>query len=208
MKSKVFLTMILLLVLVLGACASGGGNGSDSKNEENAGHSGNDTSENSNDEEQATEAVDTVEVELINSENKNIGKAELKEEPEGVVIKLEAENLPPGTHGFHIHETGKCEAPTFESAGGHFNPTGASHGFDHEEGPHAGDLPNLEVPEDGKVEEEVTAENVTLKPEEENSLLGPEGTALVIHAEADDGKSQPAGDAGDRIACGVISQQD
>ena len=103
-----------------------------------------------------------------------------------------------------VDEVGKCELPDFESAGGHFNPTDASHGLDHDEGPHAGDLPNLEVGEDGLVDEEIIAENVTLKSGEENSLLQEGGTALVIHAEADDGTSQPSGDSGDRIICGVI----
>ena len=113
-------------------------------------------------------------------------------------------NLTEGTHGFHFHEKGVCEAPDFESAGGHFNPTGASHGLGHEDGPHAGDLPNLEVGPDGTVKEEFFVENLTLKAGEENSLFQDDGTALVIHAEEDDGTTQPSGDSGDRIACGVV----
>src|SRR5690606_25253705 len=109
-----------------------------------------------------------------------------------------------GLHGFHFHEKGICEAPDFESAGGHFNPTGASHGLDHEDGPHAGDLPNLEVGPDGTVKEEFFVENLTLLAGEENSLYQEGGTSLIIHAEADDGTTQPSGNSGDRIACGVV----
>ena len=120
------------------------------------------------------------------------------------VIKVNAKDLPEGPHGFHFHEVGNCEVPDFESAGGHFNPTEADHGLEQDNGPHAGDLPNLEVGEDGIVDEEFVAEHVTLKTGEVNSLLQEGGTALVIHAEADDGTTQPSGNSGDRIVCGVI----
>lgn len=218
MKSKFLLSVIL--ACFLGACGAANDNeAADSAGNKEAGdetaitneENKNNENEVSKTEEQANEndaeqTTDIMMVELKNGEDKKVGTAELKQEAEGVVIKLEASDLPPGTHGFHIHEAGKCEAPTFESAGGHFNPTNANHGFDDEKGPHAGDLPNLEVGEDGTVDIEVVAENVTLLADEPNSLLGPEGTALVIHAEADDGKSQPAGNAGDRIVCGVIGE--
>ena len=143
-------------------------------------------------------------VDLMDSSGDSIGTVELTEEDEGVQVKMNAKDLPEGTHGFHFHEVGKCEVPDFESAGGHFNPAGTSHGLDHDEGPHAGDLPNLKVSEEGKIDEEFLAEHVTLKSGEENSLLQEGGTALIIHAEADDGKTQPSGDSGDRIVCGVI----
>lgn len=143
-------------------------------------------------------------VNLMDNNGDSIGTAELIEEDEGVRVKLNAKDLPEGTHGLHFHEAGKCEAPDFESAGGHFNPTDTSHGVDHDEGPHAGDLPNLKVGENGKIDEEFLAEHVTLKGGEENSLLQEGGTALIIHAEADDGKTQPSGDSGNRIVCGVI----
>ncbi|MUV37505.1 Superoxide dismutase [Lentibacillus sp. JNUCC-1] len=148
-----------------------------------------------------------VETTLINSENETIGSAVLTEKPDGVHIKLEAKDLPPGKHGFHIHEKGVCEPPSFKSAGGHFNPTNKEHGFDNPEGPHAGDLLNIEVSKSGTVMTEALADKVTLKPDQPNSLLDGEGTALMIHAKADDYKSQPAGDAGDRIACGVIGAE-
>ena len=145
-----------------------------------------------------------VTVNLKDSDGNSVGTAELIEEEDALRIMVDAKNLPEGTHGFHFHEKGVCEAPDFESAGGHFNPTGASHGLDHEDGPHAGDLPNLEVGPDGTVKEEFFVDNLTLLAGEENSLFHEGGTSLVIHAEADDGKTQPSGNSGDRIACGVV----
>src|SRR5699024_2249947 len=103
------------------------------------------------------------------------------------------------------HEKGSCEAPTFESAGGHFNPDDKKHGFDHPDGPHAGDIEKLEVMEDGTVDATFLNDRVTLEKDQANSLFYEEATALVIHAEPDDYYSQPAGDSGNRIACGVIS---
>lgn len=149
----------------------------------------------------------SVHVNLINTEGEEVGTALLSQVDKGVEVQIEAWDLPPGVHGYHIHENGICEPPTFESAGGHFNPTDAKHGFDHPEGPHAGDLPNIEVNEDGKVQYSYLNEMVTLKSGEENSLLDDGGTSLMIHSKADDYVSQPAGDAGERIACGVISEE-
>lgn len=147
----------------------------------------------------------TLEVELMNEDGVGIGTATLFEEEEGVKIAIDAHHIKPGIHGFHIHERGVCEAPTFESAGGHFNPTNKKHGFDHPEGPHAGDMENIEVEEDGTVNATITNEMVTLRQGEVNSLVQSEGTSLLIHEQADDYTSQPAGDAGERIICGVIA---
>jgi Cu-Zn family superoxide dismutase len=147
----------------------------------------------------------TAKAELINSKGEKIGTATFTQEAEGVKITLEASHLPPGSHGFHIHAVGKCEPPDFKSAGAHFNPTGKKHGLQNPEGPHAGDLPNLTVGPDGTAKVEVVAKQVTLG-EGKNSLLQSEGTALVIHANPDDEKTDPAGNAGDRIACGVITK--
>ncbi|ANU09845.1 Cu-Zn superoxide dismutase [Planococcus antarcticus DSM 14505] len=144
-------------------------------------------------------------VEMMNSDGDVVGTAELAEEDNGVAVVLEVENLEEGMHGIHFHETGMCEAPDFESAGGHFNPTDAMHGMDNPDGPHAGDLPNIEVSEDGTATQEFTAENVTLAIGEENSLLKEGGTALVIHAGEDDQTTDPSGDSGDRISCGVLT---
>lgn len=121
-----------------------------------------------------------------------------------VFVNFSLSGMAPGEHGFHIHETGSCEQPDFESAGGHYNPTDANHGMDDPEGPHAGDMKNIEVSEDGTVNTEVTADMVTLEEGQDNTLFTEDGTALVIHSGADDYETQPSGDAGDRIACGVI----
>lgn len=155
-------------------------------------------------EESTEEVADSVTVDLLDTNGDSVGQAELSEDEKGVTVKVEAEGLPAGPHGFHFHETGKCDLPDFESAGGHFNPAEVEHGLDNENGPHAGDLPNLEAAEDGTVNEEFLAETVTLKKNEENSLFKEGGTALVIHADEDDGKTQPSGESGDRIVCGVI----
>lgn len=153
----------------------------------------------------AKESGKPISVTIINTDGEAIGNAELEQKSDGISIRLEASNLPPGKHGFHIHEYGVCEAPAFESAGGHFNPTDAKHGFDNPEGPHAGDLPNIEVTPEGTVSTTVLADMVTLEKGKENSLLKEGGTSLVIHSDPDDYKTDPAGNSGERIACGVIS---
>ncbi|WP_085993936.1 superoxide dismutase family protein [Oceanobacillus senegalensis] len=161
---------------------------------------------NSEEEHQPVNAIkeSDVLVDLKNAEGDKVAQASLVETDSGVNIALKGNNLPPGVHGFHIHENGLCEAPDFKSAGGHFNPFGKKHGFDHPEGRHAGDLENIEVANNGDIYTEVRADLVTLEKNKRNSLLKEGGTALVIHSEADDYKSQPSGNAGSRIACGVI----
>ncbi|SEO43586.1 superoxide dismutase, Cu-Zn family [Amphibacillus marinus] len=157
--------------------------------------------------ETGADAEEMVEVTLMNRDGQQVALARLTEKPAGGVrIVLEGENLPPGEHGFHIHEAGECIPPDFESAGGHYNPTDKKHGFDHPEGPHAGDLPNITVKEDGTVYAEVDAPMVTLKKGAPNTLFPEQGTSLMIHADPDDYVSQPAGNSGERIACGVIGE--
>jgi superoxide dismutase, Cu-Zn family len=148
-------------------------------------------------------AAQAANAELIDRDGQVIGNVALREMEHAVRIFAQAEGLPPGAHGFHIHETGSCEPPTFESAGGHFNPEGAQHGHGNASGPHAGDLPNVHVASDGVLAVEFFTDRVTLG-EGETSLLGEDGTAILIHAGPDDYQTDPAGDAGDRIACGVI----
>lgn len=148
-----------------------------------------------------------VTVELLNGDGNAIGTAELTDEEDGVSVALQIEDLEAGMHGIHFHQEGKCETPDFKSAGDHFNPENSMHGIDNPDGPHAGDLPNIEVGEDGTVSQEFKAENVTLKIGEENSLFKEEGTALVIHAGEDDQITDPSGDSGDRVACGVITAE-
>ncbi|MBJ6127000.1 superoxide dismutase family protein [Microvirga splendida] len=142
---------------------------------------------------------------FMNKEGKTIGSATLIDTPNGVLIRADIANLPPGPHGFHIHEVGRCDASGgFESAGGHYNPRGAKHGYWIEGGPHAGDLPNQTVGQDGKLLAEVFNPHVGF--DGEGTLFDQDGSALVVHATADDYRSQPSGGAGDRIACAVIQR--
>jgi Cu-Zn family superoxide dismutase len=148
----------------------------------------------------------TAKATLVNPQGQKVGEATLTQTPEGVKIELVAENLPPGVHAFHIHDKGDCHAHDFMTAGGHFNPFQKEHGFKNPKGPHAGDLPNITVGPDGKAKVEVMAKLVTLKAGEKNSLFQPGGTSLVIHADPDDYMTNPAGNAGARIACGPITK--
>jgi Cu-Zn family superoxide dismutase len=148
-------------------------------------------------------AAQTAKATLKNAEGKEVGSAALTQTPAGVLISLSVKGLPAGERAFHIHGVGKCEPP-FTSAGAHFNPGGKKHGLMAAEGHHAGDLPNLHVPAGGELVAEVLDPAVTLEKGKANSLFGAQGTALVIHAGRDDYKTDPAGDAGGRIACGVV----
>jgi superoxide dismutase, Cu-Zn family len=141
---------------------------------------------------------------LVDTTGAHVGAAHLVQtSSNGVLIRVELRNLTEGVHALHIHETGAC-SPTFEAAGGHFAPEGNPHGILSEGGKHAGDLLNVHVPSTGEVVTERLATDVTLEENEEASLLDGDGSALIIHSGPDDYASQPAGDAGTRIACGVI----
>nr|WP_318272800.1 superoxide dismutase family protein [Paracoccus saliphilus] len=131
------------------------------------------------------------------------GTVTVQPTPSGVsVVTLDLQNLPQGVVAVHLHETGACEGPDFKSAGGHLAMEGQEHGVLFEGGPHAGDLPNLHVPESGEIMAEHFVADLT--PE---ILDDDDGTGFIIHAQADDYESQPAGDAGDRIACGVLTAE-
>jgi Cu-Zn family superoxide dismutase len=148
-------------------------------------------------------AAPTASAELMDASGRDVGTAHFSEDGDGVRILLEVHGLTQGQKGVHIHETGICEPPDFKSAGAHFNPAGKQHGTDNPQGPHAGDLPNVEVEQDGTGRLDATTNRVTLG-EGTTSLFDADGSALVIHANADDYKTDPSGNSGDRIACGVI----
>jgi Cu-Zn family superoxide dismutase len=142
---------------------------------------------------------------LINNQGKTVGYATFIEGPDGVEIAVQVHDMPPGLHGIHIHAVGKCETPDFKSAGGHFNPFERKHGLKNREGAHVGDMPNLLVGPDGTASGAILVPLASLEPGK-NSLFHPDGAALMIHAGKDDQISDPAGDAGARIACGVIKR--
>lgn len=140
---------------------------------------------------------------LKNTEGADVGRVELTQVEDGVLLRVAVKGLPPGDHAFHVHAIGKCEPP-FTSAGGHFNPGNKKHGMMAADGHHAGDMPNLVVPASGELKLEVVNTAITLDKDKPNSVLKPDGAAFVIHAAPDDYKTDPTGDAGGRIACGVI----
>lgn len=147
----------------------------------------------------------TASAEIFNAEGHRIGTAELVQTPtDAVLIRLRVEGIAAGAHGFHIHETGQCSPADFSSAGGHYAPRGRGHGVMHPHGAHGGDLLNLHVPESGRVDTERLAPGVSLVPGATGFLLDDDGSALIIHGGPDDYRSQPSGDAGPRLACGVI----
>ena len=143
---------------------------------------------------------------LQDGAGKIVGLVSFSENRLGVKVDVKINGLPAGTHGIHIHAAGKCDPPEFTTAGGHFNPASTKHGLSVPDGPHAGDLPNLEVAADGKGSLLHYGPHLSLNPAASNGVLFGAGTAVVVHAKADDGKTDPSGDSGARIACGVAKR--
>lgn len=141
---------------------------------------------------------------LKDAQGKSVGDVFVWDKGPGVALELKLHDLTPGEHAIHFHQVPKCEAPDFKSAGGHFNPEGKKHGFDSPDGHHAGDMRNFTVDANGKASVHLADDEVTLK-EGPHSLLS-NGAAIVVHAKADDYKTDPSGNSGDRVACGVITK--
>ncbi len=144
--------------------------------------------------------------ELIDTAGERVGLATFNAADTATSLSISVSGLEPGRHGIHVHQNGDCTPPAFTGAGGHFNPALRQHGLENPEGPHAGDLPNLQVSSDGSADT-----TLPLAPEllrrGDRSILGPRATALVIHAEPDDQRTDPSGNSGDRVVCGVIGPE-
>ena len=142
---------------------------------------------------------------MQNAQGINIGTATLSQAKNGLRISLDLQGLTPGVHAIHVHQISDCTPPDFKSAGGHFNPDRKQHGLGNPQGAHAGDIPNFTVDFNGKAKVTLIAPNLTLG-DDPHSVFRGDGTALVIHANADDMMTDPAGNAGDRVACGEIKK--
>ena len=142
--------------------------------------------------------------EIMDGKGAKVGEAKLKEVTGGVQMSVKVTGLPAGVHAIHVHEAGKCEAPDFKTAGGHFNPEKKKHGLQNPEGHHVGDMPNLTVGQNGKGTFKTVVTGATLAGDGPNSLFHTGGASVVIHEKEDDMKTDPAGNAGARLACGVV----
>jgi superoxide dismutase, Cu-Zn family len=153
-----------------------------------------------------TSAIRSATADMRSASGARYGILTLSPSPAGVRIDGALTNMPPGVHGIHFHQVGRCDAPDFATAGPHLNPAGAQHGLEHPRGPHAGDLPNLSANAAGQMVVDVATPRVSLSTDRPAGLFDADGTALVIHADPDDQRTDPSGNSGERIVCGVITR--
>lgn len=212
MKKWLGIISVSLLVLIISACSDNNNDNmnDDPKNNEEAPENNNadsTTHNTTNNNEAENDVAEDITVSLKGTDGEEVAEATLTPVGDEVEVTLKGDGLPKeeAELAFHIHEKGVCEPDDFESAGGHYNPTDKSHGKESDDGKHAGDFDNIEVDENGQVDVTFTTDQISLDEDAENTLFTDDGTSFVIHEGADDYESQPAGDAGDRIACGVIA---
>lgn len=192
---SIIASTLIAFSLVLVACGDTGRRGAEPAGDTTAGR----------DSPAASAADSGVTAQMRDSSGKELGTLTLTDAGQGIKITGRLSGLPPGEHAIHLHTTGRCDPPKFESAGGHWNPTNRQHGTQNPQGPHLGDLPNFTVGRDGSATIDATTPGGSLRGSD--PLLDSDGAAVVVHAKRDDYKSQPAGNAGDRIACGVAGQR-
>ena len=157
----------------------------------------------------SAEPMPTARAEMRDTAGRELGTVRVLFTSTGARLSGTLTGLPAGTHGFHIHEVGRCDSttrPPFQSAGGHYNPAGRQHGTQNPQGPHAGDLPNVTVGADGRLALGDSGVTVTMNETERNGVFDADGAALVVHAGADDYRTDPSGNSGARIACGVVTR--
>jgi Cu-Zn family superoxide dismutase len=152
------------------------------------------------------EVIRSATAEMRSASGVRHGTLTLEPTAAGIRISGALTNLPEGTHGIHFHQVGRCDAPGFATAGAHLNPVGAQHGLENPRGPHAGDLPNVTANSAGQMVVDIATPRVTLSTDRPTGLFDADGTPLVIHANRDDQRTDPAGNSGERIACGVITR--
>lgn len=196
--TRVGITSLVALVAV-GACSAGEDAASDSALVVGDTTSG--TTASTGD----VDGASTARAVLRDAQGAEVGTVTMRPADGGVEFAIELVGMPAGTHGIHVHETGECTAPAFTSAGGHFNPDGRQHGTENPAGAHGGDLPNVTVQADGTGSLTTTNPRVSLA-DGPTSLFKTGGTAIVVHAGPDDYRTDPSGDSGDRLACGVVER--